>query len=82
MQRKLSQVVSREWTFSSTIYQEQVQSCRIQSALTGLVRAAALPLLHAVEETTTQWFGLHFGVLISTNASVQNTCVLNYFSHF
>lgn len=32
MQRKVSQVVSREWTLFSTVCPEEVQSGRIQSA--------------------------------------------------
>lgn len=48
VQRKVSQVVSREQTLFSTI-QEDVQSCRIHGVLSGLVRAAAQPLFHTVE---------------------------------
>lgn len=37
------------------------------TALTGLVGAAALPLLCTVEEATSQWFGLCFRVLTSVS---------------
>lgn len=49
MQWKVSQGVCREWCLFSTICQEKAQNCRIQRRLGGLVRAAALPLLHRVE---------------------------------
>lgn len=78
MQRKVSQVASREWVLFSTTCQEEVQSCSTERALAGPVRAAALPLFHTVEETTRQGFSLYFRVLISTNAH----CFQNYFLTF
>lgn len=78
MQRKVSQVVSREWILFSTICLEQVQSHRVTGALAGLVRVAALPLLPAMEEAPSQWLDLCFRVL----ASISSCCVKNNFSHF
>lgn len=73
MQRKVSRVASREWPLFSTICQEKVQSCRIERGLGGLLRAAALPLLHRVEAAS--------GLVCISELSAQSL-VQNDFSHF
>lgn len=78
MQRKVSHVVSREWTLFSTICLEQVQSQGVTGALAGLVRVTALPLPPAMKEAPSHWLDLCFKVL----ASISSCCVKNDFPNF